>query len=102
LTVYKDVDRLFFEDALYDESTDTYRYNINDATLGLDLNGGKDFTIHFSTTQPPKGSTAYKNWAPIGKKPDSKFAVYFRLYAPDESVVNGTWFPPPLIAHKKQ
>jgi Protein of unknown function (DUF1214) len=98
--VYRGGDRLFFPDALYDEANNTYRYNINDKTQGFDFNGGKNFTIYMSTTPPPVGSKIYRNWIPIGKVPDSKFSVYLRLYGPDEATVNGTWYPPPLIAHK--
>jgi hypothetical protein len=100
VTVYKDGDRLFYPDALYNKANNTDRYNINDRTQGVDFSGGKNFTIYLSATPPPVESKVYKNWIPIGKVPDSKFAVYLRLYGPDEAILNGTSYLPPVIAHK--
>jgi hypothetical protein len=100
VTVYKDGDRFFFGDTPYNKANNTYRYNINQDTPGVDFNDGKNFTIYFSATPPPEGSEVYKNWIPIGKVPDSKFAVYIRLYGPPEEAQNNTWDPPALVAHK--
>jgi hypothetical protein len=98
--VYKNGDRLFFPDALYNKANNTDRYNINDRTQGVDVNGGNNFTIYLSTTQPPVGSKVYKNWIPIGKVPDSIFVIVIRLYGADEAILNGTSYIPPVIAHK--
>ncbi len=100
VTVYKDGDRFFFGDTPYNKENNTFRYNINVDTPGVDLKDGKDFTIYLSATPPPEGSEVYKNWIPIGKVPDSKFAVYIRLYGPDEAAQSDTWDPPPLVAHQ--
>eukprot|EP00884_Botryococcus_braunii_P021820 jgi/Botrbrau1/8321/Bobra.0081s0010.1 len=99
-TIYKDADRLFFGDTPYNKAKNTYRYNINGDTAGFDFNGGKEFTIYLSATVPSEGSAVYKNWLPIGKVPDSKFAVYLRLYGPDHAAQTSEYSPPPLVAHK--
>eukprot|EP00884_Botryococcus_braunii_P005108 jgi/Botrbrau1/14599/Bobra.242_2s0009.1 len=100
VSVYKDGSFLFFGDTPYNKANGTYRYNINQATPGVDFNGGKNFTLYLSATPPPEGSAVYKNWIPIGKVPDSKFASYLRLYGPDAAAQNGTYAPPALVAHK--
>lgn len=100
MTVYKDEDRLFFGDLPYSKANNTFRYNINQDTPGVDLNNGKDFTLYLSSTPPPIGSKEYKNWIPIGKVPDSKFSVYLRLYGPDQAAQTSSYSPPTIIAHK--
>jgi hypothetical protein len=99
VTVY-DADLLFFGDAPYDKTTNTYRYGINDLTPGVDFNGGNNFTLYLSATPPPTSSYVYKNWIPIGKLPSSKFVSYLRLYGPDQAAQDNTWAPPPIVAHK--
>eukprot|EP00884_Botryococcus_braunii_P005111 jgi/Botrbrau1/14600/Bobra.242_2s0010.1 len=100
LTVYKNESILFFGDTPYNKANGTYRYNINEATPGVDFKGGKDFTLYLSATPPPEGSAVYKNWIPIGNVPDSKFIAYLRYYGPEAAAENGTYAPPALVAHK--
>lgn len=99
VTVYRESDLLFFGDLPYDKATNIFRYNINQDTPGFDFNDGT-FTIYLSTTPPPRGTRVYSNWLPIGKKPDSKFGLYLRLYGPDEAAQSSRYSPPILVAHK--
>lgn len=98
--MYRAADVFFFGDLPYDNANNTFRYNIFADTPGFDFNTGHNFTIYMSTTPPPKGTIEYSNWLPIGKEPNSLFALYLRLYGPDVAAVTNREYPPPLVAHK--
>jgi hypothetical protein len=69
------------------------RYLINDLTEGLRRDDDGSLTITMQRTEP-MDPTARANWLPT---PDGPFYVAMRLYWPEESALDGTWEPPPIV-----
>ena len=70
------------------------RYAIGNRTPGLVLNRDGSLTIHIAHQQP-SGAAARANWLPA---PAGAFHLILRLYQPAQSVFNGRWKIPPVIA----
>jgi hypothetical protein len=67
------------------------RYSVGDrSNLQADADGS--ITLYVSAGSP--GAEKESNWLPA---PDAEFNMLMRIYWPEESVLDGTWEPPPLI-----
>jgi hypothetical protein len=68
------------------------RYLINSTTEGLVRGADGSLTLHFQHDEPdtPDGRA---NWLPA---PAGPFYVVLRMYLPGESVIDGSWEPPPV------
>jgi hypothetical protein len=68
------------------------RYLINSTTEGLVHGEDGSLTIHIQHDEPdtPEGRA---NWLPA---PDGPFYIVLRIYLPAESVIDGSWEPPPI------
>jgi hypothetical protein len=69
------------------------RYLVNSTTEGLVRGDDGSLTIHLQHHEPdtPEGRA---NWLPA---PEGPFYLVFRLYLPDESALDGSWVPPPIV-----
>jgi hypothetical protein len=69
------------------------RYLVNSTTEGLVRGDDGSLTIHLQHHEPdtPEGRA---NWLPA---PEGPFYLVFRLYLPDESALDGSWAPPPIV-----
>ncbi len=69
------------------------RYLVNSTTEGLVRGGDGALTLHIQHEEPdtPEGRA---NWLPSPKGP---FYVVLRLYLPEQSALDGSWTPPPLV-----
>ena len=68
------------------------RYLINTNTEGLKTADDGSLMIWISHEEP-KGNEA-ENWLPA---PDGEFYIILRIYMPEESALDGSWTPPPII-----
>jgi hypothetical protein len=70
----------------------TGRYLINSTTESLVWGADGSLTVYFQQDEPetPEGRA---NWLPA---PAGPCYVVLRIYLPDESVVDGSWEPPPI------
>ena len=68
------------------------RYSIGDRTPGLKMNNDGSLTLYIQQEAPtePKQKA---NWLPT---PTDGFYMNLRLYVPDDSLIRGTWAPPPV------
>ncbi|MEO3974095.1 DUF1254 domain-containing protein [Streptomyces sp. CAU 1734] len=68
------------------------RYSIGDRTPGLVLDDDGGLTLQVRK-DPPEDPKELANWLPA---PDGPFTIAIRVYGPDPSVLDGSWFLPPL------
>ena len=68
------------------------RYLINTNTEGLKTADDGSLTIHISHEEPEGDEGA--NWLPA---PDGEFYIILRIYMPEESALDGSWMPPPIV-----
>ena len=68
------------------------RFSIGDRTDGIQHNPDGSLTITISHAKPTD-PTARANWLPA---PDDKFRLVFRLYIPQQPIINGTYEFPPI------
>jgi hypothetical protein len=66
------------------------RYNVN-TYIGLKNNTDGSTDIYLQNKNP--GPEKESNWLPA---PKDSFNLIMRMYLPDQSVLNGTWSPPPV------
>ena len=72
------------------------RYQIGQYTEGLKNNTDGSLDIYIQNTNP--GPEKESNWLPSPAVQDSdSFKSILRNYLPSESLLNGTWSPPPVI-----
>ena len=72
------------------------RYLVGQYTEGLKNNTDGSLDIYIQNANP--GADRESNWLPAPSAQDSsKIKLVLRAYLPDESVLNGTWSPPPVI-----
>ena len=72
------------------------RYNIGQYTEGLKNNSDGSLDIYIQNASP--GSDKESNWLPAPSVQESdKIKLVLRTYLPSESILNGTWSPPPVI-----
>jgi hypothetical protein len=57
------------------------------------LRYNSDGSLDLFVQRANPGADRVANWLPT---PDGPLGITMRLYAPDRSVLNGTWAPPPL------
>lgn len=84
VTLYGAAERLLIENPLH-------RYAVSDRTQGLTRGVDHSVTIRIQHTSPGGGADA--NWLPA---PRGNFTLIFRAYAPQPSLLDGTWQPPPV------
>lgn len=60
---------------------------------GVKTNADGSLTLYFAPEKP--GGAPDENWLPTPKGQD--YRLTFRFYGPQGGVVDGTWFPPPLV-----
>ena len=84
LTLYRQSDGLLVENLMK-------RYSIGDRTTGLKHGDDGSLTINLQYASP--GADKESNWLPV---PNEPFYVVMRIYGPSESVLGGTWTPPPV------
>jgi hypothetical protein len=70
------------------------RYLLNSTTL-KSYKYGPDGSLTFYISKDSPGPAKESNWLPA---PDGPFYAVFRVYMPGESVVNGTWKKPQMLA----
>ncbi len=95
--------RAFWSFTMYDTSYDGTagylvenpidRYLISSGTEGLQRDDDGSLTIHISHDRP-EDEKAAANWLPA---PDGPFYLILRIYMPEESALDGTWAPPPIV-----
>lgn len=95
--------RAFWSVTMYDTSYDgtagylvensISRYLVNSTTEGLILGDDGSLTIAIQHDEPstPPGKA---NWLPA---PDGPFYLVLRIYWPEESALDGSWTPPPVV-----
>ena len=83
LTLYDD------KQGFVDNPIDRYAIGERDDTA-FNEDGSLDIVIQHDDPGPG----AQSNWLPA---PTGSFNVFLRAYWPEESVLNGTWTPPPLV-----
>jgi hypothetical protein len=72
------------------------RYNVGMYTEGLKNNTDGSLDIYVQNSSP--GPERESNWLPAPASQDSStFNLILRTYLPGESLLNGTWSPPPII-----
>jgi hypothetical protein len=69
------------------------RYLINSTTEGLVYGDDGSLTITIQREQP-EDAAEKANWLPA---PEGPFYVVLRIYWPEESALDGTWAPPPVV-----
>ena len=68
------------------------RFSIGDRTDGIQYDSDGSLTITISHTEPTD-PTARANWLPA---PDDRFRLVFRLYIPQQPIIDGTYAFPPI------
>lgn len=86
----------FWSLTLYDENHHFYsnpwqRYAIQS---GDRLHYETDGSIHIVISEKPPENGQHLNWLPA---PKANYSLYLRVYAPDETVINGDWTPPAVV-----
>ena len=72
------------------------RYLVGQYTEGLKNNTDGSLDIYIQNTNP--GPDKESNWLPApSAQVSDKIKLVLRLYLPDDSILNGTWSPPPVI-----
>lgn len=72
------------------------RYNIGQYTEGLKNNTDGSLDIYIQHDNPGSDRESNRLRAP-SVQDSSNFKVVERNYLPSESILNGTWSPPPII-----
>jgi len=67
------------------------RYAISDRTPGLQFNADGSLDIYFQRSAPAGHES---NWVPT---PVGSFYLSLRIYLPEQSVLDGTYHPPPVM-----
>jgi len=73
------------------EVNDLNRYSIGTKNKSLTFGEDGSLTIYVSAESP--GTDKESNWIPA---PEETFSLYIRCYWGDDSVLDGTWTPPPV------
>lgn len=84
VTLYGAAERLLVENPLH-------RYAVSDRTHGLQR--GVDRSVQIAIQHTPPGGDTDANWLPA---PRGDFTLIFRAYAPQSSLLDGTWRLPPV------
>ena len=71
------------------------RYSLGTKNKNLKYNDDGSLTLYVQNTPPDAGKM--DNWLPA---PKETFSLYIRCYWPDESVLDGSWNPPPVMKMK--
>ena len=72
------------------------RYLVGQYTEGLRNNTDGSLDIYIQNASP--GPDRESNWLPAPSLQDSSaIKLVLRMYLPDDSILNGTWSPPPVI-----
>jgi hypothetical protein len=61
----------------------------------LKYNDDGSLTLYFGAKSPGKDKET--NWVPA---PNGKFSLFLRAYWADQSILDGTWTPPPVVQVK--
>jgi len=68
------------------------RYSLGTKNKNLQLNSDGSLTLYVQNEAPEENKKS--NWLPA---PKEDFSLYIRCYWPDESVLNDSWNPPPVV-----
>ncbi|PWK65652.1 DUF1254 domain-containing protein [Aminobacter sp. AP02] len=90
----------FWSLTLYNEHhffhpNDLGRYSLGTKNKKLARNADGSLTIHVSAKLP--GADKETNWLPA---PDGAFSLYIRAYWGQQSILDGSWQPPKIVAAK--
>ncbi len=94
--------KAFWSVTMYDGKTQLFidnpldRYLLNSTMIDQFVRGDDgNLVLHISKDSPDKDLEA--NWLPA---PDGPFYLVMRLYGPEQTALDGSWTPPPLVRAK--
>jgi hypothetical protein len=92
--------RGFWSLTLYNEhhffhANELDRYSLGTKNKNLKTGADGSLRLHVAAN-PPADETDRTNWLPA---PTESFSLYLRAYWPEQSVLDGSWAPPPVQRH---